>query len=180
MSSTTAVAATVASSSITNHVSISQAFIQDDFVIQCSHAQNQTFLRTGIVPQVGQRVDLTIVLNSFSERGDLPFRLSGEVTVVHPMPTFRSEGSITCPNAQYRPSSSPSDYGPSRGSSLLAFILRKKLPQERVREDGSVPNLNGIWERVVSTSKKEDIQSKVVKKFGALHGQQVVCEGRCV
>eukprot|EP00956_Cyclotella_meneghiniana_P043075 scaffold251771_cov103-Cyclotella_meneghiniana.AAC.5 len=94
------------------------------------------------------------------------------------MPSFRSEGSITYPNAQYRPSCSPGDYGPSRGSSLLGFILRRKLPQERIREDGSVPNLKGIWERVVSSSKKEDIQMKVVQKFGALHGQQVVCEGR--
>lgn len=43
-----------------------------------------------------------------------------------------------------------------------------------------MPNLKGIWERVVSSSKKEDIQMKVVQKFGALHGQQVVCEGRWV
>ena len=171
MSSTTA----AVGASLHNTPSIHQAFIHDDFALQCSRAQHCTFLRTGIVPAAGQRVELTIVLNS-ALRGDLPFRLSGEVTVVRPMPSWGS-GSSTNEN-HWRPSCSFDDCGPSRGSSLLSYILRKKLPQERAGRDGSMPNLIGIWERVVTSSAKEEFVKRVVNKFRVVHKQQVVCEGR--
>jgi hypothetical protein len=155
---------------------LSEAFIQDDFATQCAFAQKITFLRTGIAPAAGQRVELTVFLDS-TERGDIPFRLSGEVTVVHSMPSWKSgEGSVV--SETWRPSYSPDDYGACRGSSVLAYILRKKLPQERSKSDGSTPNLNGIWDRVVTSSAKDAIKNKVINKFGALHGQRVVCEGR--
>lgn len=173
MSNITAVAGFA---SLQNLSSISEAFIQDDFATKCTHAQKITFLRTGIVPAVGQRVELTVFLDS-TERGDIPFRLSGEVTVVHPMPSWKS-AEESAVSETWRPSQSLDDHGPHGGSSVLAYILKKKLPQERAKRDGSIPNLNGIWDRVVTSSAKDEIKKKVIRRFGALHGQRVVCEGR--
>lgn len=165
-----------------NHVRIREAFVHDDFVLQCGRAQGRVFLRTGIVPKVGQRVDLTVFLDS-RDLGHSPFRLSGEVTSVQPMPTWKVGGEnrrAVSPGAVWRPSSSPSDCGPMGGSTLLAYIIKKKIPRERAMPDGSIPDLNGIWDRVVTTVAKEELTKRVIGKFGALHGQRVVCEGRWV
>lgn len=180
ISAMSSIAAAGFASHSNSQMPISEGFIHDDFVIKCSVAQKRPFLRTGISPKVGHRVELTIVLDS-TERGDIPFRLSGEVTVVHPTPKWKTEDdSVVAPNANWRPSCSLDDYGTGGGSSVLAFMLRKKLPKERARRDGSVPNLNGLFERVVTAASKEEMKKMVVNKFGALHGQQVVCEGRWV
>ncbi|KAL7480312.1 hypothetical protein ACHAW6_006003 [Cyclotella cf. meneghiniana] len=163
-----------------NDVRIREAFVHDDFVLQCGRAQGRVFLRTGIVPKVGQRVDLTVFLDS-RDLGHSPFRLSGEVTSVQPMPTWKVGGEnrrAVSPDAVWRPSSSPSDCGPKGGSTLLAYIIKKKIPRERAMPDGSIPDLNGIWDRVVTTVAKEELTKRVIGKFGALHGQRVVCEGR--
>jgi hypothetical protein len=179
---TIAFAAAPAASLNGNHVRIREAFVHDDFVLQCDRAQRRVFLRTGIVPKVGQRVDLTLFLDSL-DRGHLPFRLSGEVTSVEPMPTWKVDSEnrkAMSPNAVWRPSSSPSDCGPMGGSTLLAYIIKKKIPRERARPDGSIPDFSGIWDRVVTTVAKEELTKRVIGKFGALHGQRVICEGRWV
>ena len=55
-------------------------FIHDKFSSHCSRAQGSPFLRTGVRPAIGQRVELSIFLSSDNERrGQMPFRLSGEV-----------------------------------------------------------------------------------------------------
>lgn len=170
-----------AAAGLTSVQTVREAFIQDGFAYQCSYAQKRTFLRSGIAPAVGQRVELLTFLDS-SERGDMPFRLSGEVTVVHQRPAWKSNdrsGAITPDDGNYfRPSCSPEDYGPNGGSSMLAFVMRKRLPQERANRDGSMPSLVGIWDSVYTNAQKEGMVNQIVKKFGALHGQRVVCEGR--
>eukprot|EP00804_Cyclotella_cryptica_P001516 CCRYP_003727-RC/>CCRYP_003727-RC protein AED:0.06 eAED:0.06 QI:121/1/1/1/0.5/0.4/5/2078/296 len=173
-------AAAPAASLNSDRVRIREAFIHDSVVVECGRAQRRGFLRTGIVPRVGQRVDLTVFLDS-PDRGDLPFRLSGEVTAVQPMPMWKTGGNDrgdTSRDVVWRPSSSATDYGPMGGSTLLAYIIKKKIPRERARLDGSIPDLNGIWDRVVTIAAKEELTKRVIGKFGALHGQQVVCEGR--
>lgn len=97
------------------------------------------------------------------------------MTVVHPPPTWNNDSNS---NTVWHPSISLEDSGPSRGSLVLSYILKKKLPKERTRRDGSIPDLNRIWERVVSDKAKEEMRRRIERKFGVVHGQRVVCEAR--
>ena len=96
---------------------------------------------------------------------------------MHPPPCWGNDTQASDDDV-WQPSTSPEDSGPSRGSLVLAYVLRKKLPRERARRDGSMPNLNGIWERVVTDEAKEEMRRRIVRKFGVVHGQRVVCEAR--
>lgn len=157
-----------------------EAFIDDNFVLQCSRAQRRQFLKTGTVPKVSQRVDLTVLVST-QELSDRPFRLSGEVVAVQPSPTWNVSGenisAVLSRVTYWRPSSSPDDYGPSRGSSVLAYIVKKKLPKGRYKHDGSHPSLAEIYGRLPLWQKQE-YRTLALQKFGALHGQQVIVEGR--
>lgn len=70
---------------------ISQAFIDDDFVKDCEAHQDRPFLRTTVVPTIGHRVELTVFLKDRTKRR-LPFRLSGEVVGVGPLPVINVDG----------------------------------------------------------------------------------------
>ena len=70
---------------------ISQAFIDDDFVKDCEAHQDRPFLRTAVVPTIGHRVELTVFLKDRTKRR-LPFRLSGEVVGVGPLPVINVDG----------------------------------------------------------------------------------------
>jgi len=73
---------------------ISQAFIDDDFVKDCEAHQDRPFLRTTVVPTIGHRVELTVFLKDRTKRR-LPFRLSGEVVGVGPLPVINVDGDDT-------------------------------------------------------------------------------------
>ena len=70
-------------------------FINDKFSTQCQRAQGRQFLRTGVRPAVGQRVELTILLSPGNgPRGQMPFRLSGEVVNVNAGSVGMMQGSV--------------------------------------------------------------------------------------
>ena len=163
-----------------------QGFVDDDFSHRCQRAQGRSFLYTGVLPAVGHRVELTLFLAA-SGRRSLPFRLSGEVTRVRSIPAFGQSQPVgaatslrrvsmnSCESCDqnetttvWRPSMGPDDFGLGRGSVLLADTMRLALPGL---------NLMDGWALIPAHAKKT-ISNMIIERFGALHGQEVVCEGR--
>lgn len=71
-----------------------QGYINDKFSSHCQRAQGRHFLRTGNRPCHGARIELTLIISS-DERAGIPFRMSGEVVEVGPMPVWKESGDGT-------------------------------------------------------------------------------------
>eukprot|EP01082_Thalassiosira_pseudonana_P005710 g5660.t1 g5660 contig2:1000675-1002217(-) len=186
---------------------ISQAFIDDDFVKDCEAHQDRPFLRTAVVPTIGHRVELTVFLKDRTKRR-LPFRLSGEVVGVGPLPVINVDGDDTADTVRktiicteekdedsstsssneddddddtfkiWRPSTSPTDTGHSNGSMYCADAVRYVMTREVVQHQ-QTPTVELLMEwNQLGMDTKEWIYDFVLEKFGSLHGQEVVVEGR--
>jgi hypothetical protein len=141
---------------------IHQAFVNDQFSADCEGNQKRPFIRTGVKPAIGQRVELTIFLQDHIRR--LPFRLSGEVIDIGP-------------NPDWYPSSSMEDAGPGNGSMCCADAVRFHETGEMVKIVEPSDFWVEAWERI-PIAKKQYYIDYFVKSHGALHGQTIVCEAR--
>jgi hypothetical protein len=141
---------------------IHQAFVNDQFSADCEGNQKRPFIRTGVKPAVGQRIELTIFLHDHIRR--LPFRLSGEVLAVGPRPIWY-------------PSSSMEDAGPGKGSMCCADAVQFHETGEMVKIVEPSEAWVEAWERIPNPKKAYYIDY-FVKSHGALHGQTMVCEAR--
>mmetsp|Transcript_10207 Transcript_10207/g.16816 ORF Transcript_10207/g.16816 Transcript_10207/m.16816 type:complete len:289 (+) Transcript_10207:131-997(+) len=139
-----------------------QTFVNDQFSADCEGNQKRPFIRTGVKPAIGQRIELTIFLQDHIRR--LPFRLSGEVISVGPSPNWH-------------PSSSMEDSGPGRGSMCCADAVRFHETGEQIKNVEPDLAWVGAWERM-PLSKKQYYEDYFLKCHGALHGQTMVCEAR--
>ena len=186
-----------------HHSWLGAGYLNDKFSLHCQRAQGRPFLRTGVRPEIGQRVELTIFLAS-SQRENLPFRLSGEV--VH-APAFGREdmvvdgqdtdgrhraaaGALTMMgngkgtaitnfnSPAWRPSTSTMDCGVHGGSMALAHLVRAMIARERPCLAVSGEMLKSTWENDFTEEKKEAVSKIIVGQLGALHGERVVCEAR--
>ena len=152
---------------ITNEIKsqIHQAFINDKFCTDCEHNQKRPFIRTGIKPAIGQRIELTIFLMENIRR--LPFRLSGEVIDIGPTPTID----------EWRPATSNDDSGPGKGSMCCADAVQFHTTQQVVE----IVEANEAWGVAydeMPDERKEFYKDQFERSHGALHGQRIVCEGR--
>lgn len=152
---------------ITNEIKsqIHQAFINDKFCTDCEHNQKRPFIRTGIKPEIGQRIELTIFLMENIRR--LPFRLSGEVIDIGHTPTIK----------EWRPATSNDDSGPGKGSMCCADAVQYHTTQQVVE----IVEANEAWGVAydeMSDERKEFYKDQFERSHGALHGQRIVCEGR--
>ena len=152
---------------ITNEIKsqIHQAFINDKFCTDCEHNQKRPFIRTGIKPAIGQRIELTIFLMENIRR--LPFRLSGEVIDIGHTPTIN----------EWRPATSNDDSGPGKGSMCCADAVQYHITQQVVE----IVEANEAWGVAydeMSDERKEFYKDQFERSHGALHGQRIVCEGR--
>lgn len=136
-------------------------FVVDRKVQEMERVQGRQFLRTGVKPCVGQRIEITLFMAQ-ARRLD-PFRLSGQVVLIKPEPT-----------ANWRPMSDPDGgSGPGKGSMELSTILAS-------------PDMFGkpvymsshFWFTRLSPVLGVPARNAVIRKFGAIHGQEVVCKGR--
>mmetsp|Transcript_11520 Transcript_11520/g.16519 ORF Transcript_11520/g.16519 Transcript_11520/m.16519 type:complete len:287 (+) Transcript_11520:128-988(+) len=141
---------------------IYQAFVNDQFSTDCEGNQKRPFIRTGVPPAIGQRIELTIFLQDHIRR--LPFRLSGEVISVGPP-------------VEWYPSSSMEDAGPGKGSMCCADAVRFHETGEQVKNVVPSEAWVGAWDRMPN-HKKLYYMDYFEKCHGALHGQTVVCEAR--
>ena len=116
-------------------------------------------------PSVGQRVELTIFLKESIRR--LPFRLSGEVISVKSSPTIHD----------WTPSTSMEDSGPGKGSMCCADAVRYHETGETVKVVEPSEAWVDAYERM-SEERKHYYKDYFEKCHGAVHGQEVVCEGR--
>ena len=139
-----------------------QAFVNDEFSADCEKRQNRPFIKTGVKPAIGQRIELTMFLHEHIRR--LPFRLSGEVISVGPSPNWH-------------PSSSLEDAGPGKGSMCCADAVRYHETGEQIKNVEPSEAWVGAWERM-PLSKKQYYKDYFVNVHGALHGQTMVCEAR--
>lgn len=142
---------------------IHQAFINDKFSADCEGNQRRPFIRTGVKPAIGQRVELTLFLHERIRR--LPFRLSGEVISVKSSPS------------NWRPSTSMDDCGPGKGSMCCADAVRFDETGEMVNLVEPSEAWVGFYEKM-SEKKKQYYKDYFLKSLGALHGQEIVCEAR--
>lgn len=152
---------------ITNEIKsqIHQAFINDKFCTDCEHNQKRPFIRTGVKPVIGQRMELTIFLMEHIRR--LPFRLSGEVISVGHTPTIE----------EWRPATSNDDSGPGKGSMCCADAVQYHTTQ-RVVEIVEANEAWGVAYDQMPDERKEFYKDQFERSHGALHGQRIVCEGR--
>lgn len=161
-------------------------FINDKFSAHCERAQQgRNFLRTGVRPSVGQRVELTIFLSGDmgSARENMPFRLSGEVvncaSRLEGMQRMMMEDTRgDCFNDNWRPSTSPTGVGMNGGSLALAHMVRALILQQRPSLNVKPEHLESVWENNLTDEHKRKIQDVVLKKLRAIHGHRVLCEGR--
>ena len=152
---------------ITNEIKsqIHQAFINDKFCTDCEHNQKRPFIRTGVKPVIGQRIELTIFLMEHIRR--LPFRLSGEVISIGHTPTID----------EWRPATSTDDSGPGKGSMCCADAVQFHTTQRVVE----IVEANEAWGTAYTqmpNERKEFYKNQFERSHGALHGQRIVCEGR--
>lgn len=169
----------------------SPPFVLDEFSSGCEKIKERPFLHTGVRPAVGQRIELKVSLPN----NKLCF-LSGEVTEVRDAPTLK----------KWRPSTHESDCGPGRGSTVLSEILLfncKGITASSIELDKfaigrglkaktmePVPDLqkhapnrctygsmDKMWTRLPK-KEKDRVHKYALDSFGALHGQEVVCEAR--
>ncbi len=141
---------------------IYQAFVNDQFSTDCEGNQKRPFIRTGIKPAIGQRIELTIFLQDHIRR--LPFRMSGEVISIGPPP-------------DWYPSASMEDAGPGKGSMCCADAVRFHETGEQVKNVEPSEAWVEAWERMPH-HKKQYYMDYFAKCHGALHGQTMVCEAR--
>ena len=176
-------------------------FINDKFSKQCQQVQRRRFLRSGIPPSSGQRVELNIILSGTDgPRGNMPFRLSGEVvSACEPVMRWRQYGSFEgekkedtnnaaldmvicqpCSTSTFRPSTSADDCGVGKGSVVLASMIQSLVISTNQQSPSSPltgSQIASSWDVALDETKKKVIDS-IVGKLGALHGQRIVCEGR--
>lgn len=166
-------------------------FVNDKFSAHCQRAQGRPFLRTGVRPAAGHRVELTLFLNS-DRRGRMPFRLSGEVVDDRASlaPGFGRPAGVSEEDTaaggihpdslddNWRPSTSTEDSGLNGGSLALSHMVRALIVQRQPSLDVTPTHLSIAWEDSMSHEQKEKISNVVIKKLGARHGQKVLCEGR--
>jgi len=153
-------------------------FIRDDTVELKEAVQGRQFLRTGIQPTVGQRVDLTLFLtNRKGLRPNIIF--SGQVVKIQQEPTNYfpmandddADGSMSISKVLYMPVLRPA--APPNGTAFNPCQCSNPDCNE-----GEMYMSREHWES------KEDGMRHYVKTLaklhsgGVLHNQQVVCEGR--
>ena len=174
---------------------LSVGFINDKFSAHCQRAQGRPFLRTGVRPAIGQRVELTIFLTS-EQRGQIPFRLSGEVVNARVSTTpgwgglgAAEEDTLAAVSeslmdisqdtdiSDWRPSTSADDCGVNGGSVALEHMMRSLIMQQRPSLLITPEHLTSAW-KSMSNEKKEKVSKAISNKLGAFHGQKIVCEGR--
>jgi len=202
-------AQTTASSSVLPSPSTPKlvGFINDKFSSKCQQIQRRRFLKSGIQPCSGQRIELNIILSSDGLRGSMPFRLSGEVvSACEPVMSWRQHGSGSieeekeddtnntadgasnsilcqpCSTSTFRPSTSAEDCGVGKGSVVLASMIQSILSDYNTNQQSPSPlltgrQLNTAW-NIASYETKKKVTDSIVSKLGALHGQRIVCEGR--
>jgi hypothetical protein len=179
---------------------LQSAFIEDRMAVQMENIQDRQFLRTGVRPTAGQRVELKMFIHpsfaptaaSTNGKGDkgngvVWFGFSGQVTRVAREP------------AKYFPKSHSSD---TLGSKALSFFLGTKVFCLSTIDSATTKKLlpNSTFSPCLSCNEKdckggelflpqqdwEDLQDKVKMDLsfpinmlgGVKHGQEVVCEGR--
>lgn len=78
-----------------------------------------------------------------------------------------------------RPATSSEDAGPGLGSLFLADIVRNSIPGiERLEYmPEPTPEMLDHWNQM-SMASKERIYDSMVRRWGAVHGQEIVCEAR--
>jgi hypothetical protein len=165
---------------------LQDAFIEDEASASFEAVQGRPFLRTGLRPTSGQRVELKILLRQEQEQqGNMPTkpswcRLSGQVTHVKPEPT------------EWFPKTHDTD---KKGSYALSFFLGSTVyycgaPAEVPPTSTFRPFSCGKpgcasremfmpqqqWE-LLKKKKKFNLECPA-KLFGVKHGHEVVCEGR--
>ena len=123
-------------------------FINDKFSKQCQQVQRRQFLRSGgVSPRSGMRIELNIILSGNGPRGNMSFRLSGEVvSACQPVMSWKRyedekkedtntvalspEGASDmvicqpCSTSTFRPSTSVDDCGVGKGSVVLAIMIQ--------------------------------------------------------
>jgi hypothetical protein len=180
---------------------LQSAFIEDRMAVQMENIQDRQFLRTGVRPTAGQRVELKMIIHpgfaptaaSTNRNGDkgnngvVWFGFSGQVTRVAREPV------------KYFPMSHSSD---TFGSKALSFFLGTKVFCLSTIDSTTTKKLlpNSTFSPCLSCNEKdckggelflpqkdwEELQDKVkmdlsfpINLFGGVkHGQEVVCEGR--
>ena len=80
---------------------------------------------------------------------------------------------------RFRPSTSPQDSGPDLGSLFLADIIKNQQPGNvRLNHMADpTPEMLQHWD-AMSMEERERIYDFVVNRWGAAHGQEIVCEAR--
>lgn len=158
---------------------LNEAFIDDEWAEVLEQVQGRQFLRSGITPTL-QRVELKMLLaNRDGKRSDISF--AGQVVEIKPEPTnfypmaheHDQEGSLVlseifghfmAPNTHSTEEMTykACDCGDSDCEKGYLFMSRKR------------------WERknATRTEGADMLVGFVREKLGALHGPEVVCEGR--
>ena len=194
---------TVSSPSTSNLV----GFINDKFSSKCQQVQRRRFLRSGIRPSSGMRIELNIILSSDGPRGNMPFRLSGEVVSAcepvmshkrYETPEKEKKEDTTaaalacvdendmvicqpCSTSTFRPSTSADDCGVGKGSVVLASMIQSLVLTNQQSPSTSSPltgrQIHDAW-AIAEYETKKKVTDSIASKLGALHGQRIVCEGR--
>lgn len=165
-----------------------QSYIVEKTVRAMEVVQGRQFLKTGVTPVVGQRVEIKCLLAVPTAAGNETFRMSGQVTSI--------ESSLP---AAVKPQGGPNDTSPGASWWLSHRVLPHPgfvdhfLPHLGVDKKNGVyeactcgePECAGVfflsqkvWENDISEELKERCLQKVKEDLGSLPGQQVKAECR--
>lgn len=152
---------------------LASAFLRDGRAKQNDSIQGHQFLRTGVKPTVGQRVELTMIPKNTQGKRPTVF-LSGHVVKVQPEPD------------DYFPMECMED---RNGSMILSQMIGQAHNHYNALPEGmklyrctcSDPECIGALAtipRELAAPKCPSIVEIAVRALGAIHNQEVVCEGR--
>jgi hypothetical protein len=96
----------------------------------------------------------------------------------NPLDSQKQHTSTTTPQVLL-PSTSPQDSGPGRGSLFLADIVNVFVSDGQMFEHMQEPTPAMLEEwNEMTLEQKERIYNFMIERWGAVHGQEVVCEAR--
>lgn len=141
-------------------------YLPDEIARNMQAIQGVPFLHTGVVPAVGQRVEVTMRLR---DDRDVHFRLSGKVVEV---PAEPSPDNV-------RPMQNENDYGFGKGSMQLAnYLGLNNVTNYDPAQCALYWNENKQYDPSRYQRRFDEGLQQMREHYGMLHGQKVVCEAR--